>query len=101
MVHYAEPFWYSNNPNFKGKFEFKDRYEFNDSLAFVQYVHGRSRITITLESTSDHRKYDTTLNGFIDMVNSGIVHQANGRVVITGKFGFAKKGTTIATVLVK
>lgn len=110
MVSYAEE-WWINGPHFKDKLEFKDPYEFDDELAFVRYAKGRSSITITLESTANGVQYDTTLGGFIDMINAGVLrsiepnptlHPRGERAVaISGKFGFAKRGTSVAVILIK
>ncbi len=98
--HYVDS-WLVN----RGDVIFVDPYEFDDELRVVSYEKGQSRVTIRLKSLINSKTYECTLDKFFDMLHFGTITQreplGEGKfIVIAGKFGFKKIGSTITIYLV-
>lgn len=78
---------------------YKDPYIFRDTLEFVDYQKGRSRVTFIFKSLTDGRQYETTLGEFVKMCKTCKMTKTETSFSIRAEFGFKKAGTTVAMTL--
>lgn len=76
------------------KIEFRDNWEFDDTLVFVQFVCGGSRVNMQMKSRTTGMNYSFFLTDTEKML------PAMDHGVIKGRFTFCKRGGNFGTVMV-
>ncbi len=81
--------------------EFIDPYEFEDTLEFIDIVHGRSKVNFIFESLSNQMKYHVGIAGFLYICKMCHIEDSSTTFKVSGKFGFVKRGANYLLELVE